>query len=207
MRKWHLIIVMTIAFLLQDCTKSCSDASYYLYGATGNDLKKYAFLPGSYWIYADSASGAIDSETVLSYSSQNYVVVGNTLPQNGSNCPIYADVSDVRVRSYLNGTFSSYFAYHGQGTIVETKDSAGFPALFNYSYFINGLYGQTLNNYTVLSKTYPRVYENTDTIQGPPVQYVDVYYTDYIGIVKRVERNSMTGVITWKLLRYHLINP
>lgn len=203
-KKWHIVFLIGIAILLQDCKKSCDDGAYYLFGATANDLRKFSFMPGSYWVYTDSASGTIDSLSVYSYFAQTDAVTGS-YPQ--TSCPIYADIANTRVRLFTNGIFSSYFTYYGHGTLVETEDSAGFPAHFDSYYYINGRYIDTLYQYTVLGNTYLQVYKTADTIAGPPTHFVDVYFADYTGVIKRVDRDSINGTKTWELRRSHLINP
>lgn len=183
--------------VLPSCKKPCSQTYFF---PIGNQLKKYSFKPGSYWIYQDSASGTIDSQSVYAYSAQNHVPVGNDWYDGG--CTVFGDAFSMSVASFWNGMIhDSIFWGNNNGT---SANGVVFSSSINPEDFYgyrDGLYTDTLINFAVLGRIFPKAYLSVSS------NHALIYHIDNLGIVKWVFNDTINGQRTWNLLRYHVINP
>ena len=190
-----------IICFLPSCQNPCKNAGGYLF-PIGNQLKKYSFEPGSYWIYQDSASGIIDSQSVYSYSAQNHISTGSQYGADGATCEVYGDVFNMSVASFWNGiphdTISYGDGYSGVEVLVSQSNA---PQAAEFGYSAVGSNTDTLTNFSVSGQTFPKVY-----LSGSG-NYPLIYHVDYVGVVKWVFNDTINGQKTWNLLRYHVINP
>jgi hypothetical protein len=171
-----------------------------------NELKKYSFKQNSYWIYWDSTSGAIDSQIVTSYTTKSRVSYGTAYTGNGGQCEEYGDVFSMHIASYLNGIYNKTLFFSSVCSGISFGDSAN-PTSFTY--LMDGYFGDTLINYSILGHNYEKVYRH-ETIYplsqtGP--SRVDIYVVENVGIVKKTEQDTINGTKTWNLLRFHTIHP
>ena len=192
--------------VLPSCKKPCSQTYFF---PIGNQLKKYSFEPGSYWIYQDSASGTIDSQSVYAYSAQNHVPVGNDWYDGG--CTVFGDAFSMSVASFWNGMIHDSIFWgnnngYSAGEVVVSYSTNLQPQCY-YEYYAIGLYTdtltKTLNNFTVSGRTFPKVYLSVSDVNNHAL----MYHIDNIGVVKWVFNDTINGQRTWNLLRYHVINP
>ncbi len=191
-----------IICFLPSCKGPCKNAGGYLV-QVGNQLKKYSFKPGSYWIYQDSASGTVDSQSVYYYSAQNHVSIGGEW-SDGIDCTVYGDAFSMSVASFWNGVpHDSIFIGNNNGTDGGTIVVSYSPDLLNIyaAYSATDYMTDTLTNFTVSGQTFPKVYLSS------PGYYPLVYRVDNVGVVKWVFNDTINGQHTWNLLRYHVINP
>jgi hypothetical protein len=185
---------------------SCNDckgvnAGYLI--PIGSQLKKYSFEPGSYWVYQDSVSGTIDSQSVYYYTAQNHFQIDAAYGTNGvQDCPIYGDVFSMSAASFWNGIphDSIFWSNNNHGyTANAINISYTIGQQYYYGFDINGI--DTLTNFSVSGHTYSQVHLNNSYPNAL------IYQVDNVGIIKYVFNDTINGQHTWNLLRYHVINP
>ena len=196
-------LMIGIICFLPSCLNPCKHTGGYLL-QVGSQLKKCSFKPGSYWIYQDSVSGIIDSQSVYYYSAQNDVSIGDEW-NDGVDCTVYGDAFSMSVASFWNGvSHDSIFwgnenGHSGPEIIISYSSN---PQQAVYAYSSDGYYlTDTLTNFIVSGQTFPKVYLSS------PGSYPLVYRVDNVGVVKWVFNDTINGQHTWNLLRYHVINP
>ena len=196
-------LLAAIVCTVQSCNRDCSNTGSHYHPPFASQLNKYSFMPGSFWIYQDSASGLIDSQSVYFYNLQTHYGVGQTYLGNGADCVEYGDVFSMSVASFWNGAphdsiwFSNNISYImiGYSSPTTRNNQYAYPAL-------SGDRGTTITNFQVLGQTFPSVYKvQSDFFSGL------MYHVDNVGVVKWVFNDTINGQHTWNLVRYHVINP
>jgi hypothetical protein len=200
-----LILMIGIIYFVPSCANPCKDPWWYRW-PIANQLKKYSFEPGSYWIYQDSASGTIDSQSVYYYSAQSHTVIGDDYSGNGGWCNEYGDVFKMSIASVWNGIPHDSITFNivngGGGPQISVSYSPPNTLYSVYSY--SALQGQmvdTLTNFYVLGQTFAKVYRELSYYNSL------MYHVDNVGVIKWVFNDTINGQHTWNLLRYHVINP
>ena len=178
------------------------------------------FKPGSYWIYQDSATGALDTVTVTNYN--NYLFEGEL---SWGKTPAHCEFLEVTMyhsgdqyyRNYWVNT--SYGAAHtpehnavwwnkyGDTDYITTSKCFMYPLIIgNTTYSGNGFFTNEtrVNNVFEQLWGYPAVVEitqNYNMVEGD--QHTRTYWAGHVGVVKYMYVDS--GV-TKTLIDYH-INP
>ena len=186
------------------CTlPSCKDPckGYGGYYSNSNDLKKHSFKIGSYWVYQDSASGILDSQSVFYYNAQNHVEVGYSYGVAGAECTDYSDKFQTSAASFWNGIIhDSIFwgnIYAGDNILISFSTHQE----MYYGYLASDANSTTLTNFSVLGNVFPKVSCSNGGLNSV------IYQADNIGIVKWVFNDTINGQRSWNLLRYHVVNP
>ena len=194
-------LMISISCFTPSCNK-CKDVGGYYPDAS--QLKKYSFKSGSYWVYQDSITGIIDSQSVYYYTVQNNVVLGYTTGANGDiYCPVSTDAFNMSIASFWNGVLHDSVFIGNQNGVSATEVLVNYYGTQPvYGFWIDGNGSQTamLTSLTVSGTTYPTVYRDFSSYNSV------IYHVDNIGVVKWVFNDSISGQHTWNLLRYHVIN-
>jgi len=207
MKNYLLIgLVISMICFVPACKNPCKDPSWY-YPPFQSQLKKYSFEPGSYWVYQDSASGIIDSQTVYYYNAQNHVTVGSGYTGNGGQCDEFGDIFNMGIVSLWNGVVhdsiglgNNILGFTGSDIIIVYGHPTSESDIYRYS-AIGGTGTVTLQNFIVSGQTYPIVYRYISNFNSL------MYHVDNVGAIKWVFNDTINGQRTWNLLRYHVINP
>ena len=196
-------LVIGLICILSSCQNACKGRGGYLI-PIGGQLKKYSFKPGSYWIYQDSASSIIDSQSVYYYTAQNHVSIGTVYGADAVGCTVYGDAFAMSLTSFWNGALhDSIFYGNTNGTSageIFVSYSTN-PSQYYYQFSAVGDLTDTLNNFSVPGTTFPKVYSSNAGHNSV------VYHVDNVGVVKWISNDTINGQHTWNLLRYHVINP
>jgi hypothetical protein len=197
-------LMIGFACLLQYCAQPCKSGSNYY--PLSDQLKKYSFAAGSYWIYQDSASGIIDSQSVYKYSIQNHVFASTSPLGNGAWCDNYTDVFSMFVTSFWNGALHDSICFGNGINGINADDiqvsfsSTSQANIYDFSTY-SGNHAATLNNFSVLGQTFPIVYRDNSIFNS------QIYHADNVGVVRWVFNDTINGQYTWNLMRYHVITP
>ncbi len=169
---------------------------------------------GSYFVYADSATGATDSfycnkynhNTVTEITSwhawEDYELENYDLESaNGGYMYYFARESTLTVSFTLGSdTGSGYCLYtpflQGQSSMPVSQDRIGTAYAYQDSLAVNGLMYYSVYHYT--NKSFSRSSSTPDTI------YSGSYYSIPSGMIKYTV-NSKRGYHAWQLLRSHIV--
>lgn len=219
----YLLFAIICVTAFQGCKKDKNAEPEKGFSAQVNpDLYAYAyFKPGTYWVYQDSISGAIDSVYVTFANKGTYT--------NGD-----AEVAQGLYRGTFNwftcNAISSYDHYKYQNWMDQSSEVNGSPPTVNRERFImpgsGNKNGQTIHIATILPgqhlTSYPdyiyyTFFYNNYIVFGNLVSSVqkwlnkksmiddkqDTYYylAKNVGIIRREQLDSNK---TWNLVRYHI---
>ena len=189
-------LIISVACFTPSCNK-CKDVGGYYPDAS--QLKKYSFKRGSYWVYQDSITGIIDSQSVYDYTAQNNVVLGYTTGANADIfCPVSTDAFNLSIASFWNMVLHDSIFFSTEGDVYVSESDNPYNQ-FHLS--TEASYNHLIVNFTVSGHTYPKVYLSTSYVNS------QMFFVDSIGVVKWVFNDTINGQHTWSLLRYHVINP
>lgn len=165
---------------------------------------QYTFRPGSYWVYEDSSSGAIDSLVVYSYDAHPHTVLQHFNEDGG--CNVYGDLSDMHCYRYENGTYLSLVSHEFSSFYDQISDTA---TRYSFTTRIEGPGVDTLHNVIVAGLVYPFMIHYTDSFQNVNIPFqrsYETYSVPYVGIV-RMRQATDTSAHDWMLIRNHTISP
>lgn len=175
-----------------------------------NTLKQYFGFPeGSYWIYEDSLTTAVDSSVYTNY------LLDENVGHNFGNCTL----ERMRVQLYrsfyditLNGstetfcdTFDETFFFGPQPvffrSMVESSSNPGVLDEIDPGTEGNGIVYVALHStYTVRGTEYPDVREYRITQSLGDAWFAQVYFAPGVGMVKQVTEDGRI----WELVRYQV---
>lgn len=191
-----LCMMITAGLYLSSCRNPCDGDFWYFYPIS-SDLRQQSFKPGTYWVYQDSISGTIDSQSVSYYHAETHAEIGR-YDRDSEHCIEYGDLFKMRVASYWNGTAHDSSLFYNEGAVILGR---GCTIRYVGEKFAHYQYPtDTLTNFQVSGQVFPRVY----LLHGDTYR---VYSVDNIGVVKWVFDDTINGQHTWDLLRYHVVNP
>ncbi|MBS1683379.1 MAG: hypothetical protein JSS76_01400 [Bacteroidetes bacterium] len=210
------ILVICSCFLMLAGISACNrcNAPHYYVCQSGSKLNKYYFNQGSYWIYRDSISGEIDSQFVLTASRHDHAEVGSMYTYTGSQCPTYGDEFTMTVRSSYGGTgyAQTYTISNNSECCYCIYSSPTIRAQYGkamYTYTMSGVNADTIYGFVVSGNPFAVTYRSRSDGQdvlGNDLRS-EIYYTDSIGVVKHIDRDTAFGTHVWELQSYHVINP
>lgn len=204
MKIFFVSLIFGLICLLSSCAKQCQTGQYN--ASASNPIKSYFFKPGSYWVYQDSASGIIDSQSVYNYYARYDIIVGEYYSGNGGTCNDYGDAFYMYTASFWNGVahdsigFSNAFIGLG-GFNIQISFSSITSENDIYSFSSLGNQNTTLTNFSVGGQIFPTVYRDNSIFNS------QIYHVQNVGVVKWVFNDTINGQRTWNLLRYHVVNP
>ena len=194
-----IITIISIVFIASDCKKEEKPTVYM-----PQEFKDYVDFPvGSYWIYEDSISGAIDS--VYIYNIKNEIV-------NSSHChfkwedliqKLYSNNSVVNTNHILAITdnpltyklIGKYFFIYKNDMLINFESSG--IKYINYYDSLN------INN---------KYYYNINCFYQYSSSNINCWTKD-VGVIRKViktlkvtDTSSIDTNIVWKLKRYHINN-
>jgi len=169
------------------------------------EVKDFIMFPeGSYWVYQDSVSGAIDSHHLHSfilYERDNnrdyyYEIFNQNLSRSFYNDTIYgggannAEIGDVIVSKYHEISAQPYrdFLFFSPSEIGDI-----------YSGEIE--FSSAINDFTMNSKQYSDIKIFNSLAQKHPIQTKKIYFAKDVGIIKRVEYSGKV----WELTDYQIV--
>lgn len=198
---------MLIASILMSATlTSCYNCDKtYPYNDRYRYLQEhYTFLPGSYWIYRDSAFGTIDSVVVASYNAYPHAVFQHFNEDGG--CNVYGDETDMSCSRYENGIYRSVVSHQLRSYYDEISDTA---TRSSFTTRIEGVGVDTLQNVALAGQIYPLVIHYIDSFQNvniPFHRFYETYAAPYTGVI-RMRQITDSSTHDWVLIRQHTISP
>lgn len=188
--------MIAVALSMSCCRNPCKDNWWYFF-PIAEDLKKQSFKPGTYWIYQDSATGTIDSQSVFYYAAESHAAVDH-YDRDSEHCIEYGDIFSMKIASCWNGIPHDTISSSNIGPVINFSE-------YHIRYVGDRAYNMnvptdTLTNFHVSGFAFPKVY----LAYGSNYQ---AYSVDNVGVVRWVFDDTVVGRHTWNLLRYYAINP
>lgn len=225
MKTLAVAISFIIVVALSSCKNPCK--GYVSYNKIDPRLRNYIFQAGSYWVYQDSASGAIDSQIVFKFVDK-YVQTDPcqqpvTPPSNPTHecCGPYSyDLLTMSVVAFKDSRMDSLlFTAGNSGLGLESYDQSvstksddlflldpgsppGPDTKYRLFYLgkINALTQNGVNYSDVL--VFQTRYNSQLTLYFTCT--TDLYFCSGYGIIKKIEHTS-SGDVVWTLKRFSLI--
>jgi hypothetical protein len=221
-RMKNYIIAFMFIILVFGTISSCKKGDctgVTTYSTIDTRLSNYFFKVGSFWVYQDSASGLIDSQTVVGYTYALHQLdstptSGGGSPSHSYCGPFYFDILSMIVIDFKNGmTDSILCSSSGEGISIESlnPNSDLGEDIFNLNSADPGtrlLYlgsistffqnATNFNNVQVFQSQYSPLYSYYFTCN------TDLYFCSGFGIIKKIEHTS-GGDRVWQLKRFHLL--
>jgi hypothetical protein len=207
------IAIITISFLI-GCRKDKSVDPTNTSHLIPQELKDYGlFKTGTYWIYQDSISGAIDSEWVWQ-SDWGIDTLDKDNPYGLE--PGTYELFQIKTTSsffkveYYYGCNSSWTSYSGTPLFRQKLDSTSIFETICLDYpFTVGKRKYWQNDTMEIAGYYSQLYNFNEVVKilqfnNPTEDHfiTDFYYANKFGIIRKeiFERNEI-----WKLIRYNII--
>jgi hypothetical protein len=187
-----LIIIATFFILYTTgCFKKTTD---YM----PQEFKDYVIYPeGSYWIYEDSISGAIDSVALL--SQDIYIAKEN-------NVYYYETADQSFFSSYQNSVYRTYIEIRSEIYFYffrHLKYNGPYILIYPFGHW-GGLKYDFVKIMEVNNVDFNNVHVFNRQEQG--IDNNIFYFTRNIGIIKRKVITTNNDTIIWELKKYHINN-
>jgi hypothetical protein len=218
MKKWftiHSIPLLVGLTLVISCKEQPDPPTYYI---PEGYMPYISFLPGSYWVYEDSVSGALDSVVVVDYKLETtpFEIEDEILNYNQSLfVQTYSHFS-----SKLINTQTIQNCVHPDGiqTCYETSrylasaGDVGFTDILSYPFkqgiifsgpsSVESIFSSWVSDSVTFNHVVVSLCPEDPIFDGGSSRY---FIAEGIGII-RIEGNPPTGVHrVWKMLRYHAV--
>jgi hypothetical protein len=205
-----LLFFLLVPFLFKcSCQKDKVYPTYYI----DQEFKDYCVFPvGSYWVYEDSASKAIDSISVF-LSEISIMKKNNKQSYNSENFTLKT------ARTYTNDTtfaFGYHYSFQGdcyvlnEGVIFNytRTDFAKFFSIKDTGYVLNSSECSILKHESNLdsiiinaNKYYNiKVFTNIFFPNPPYAEENRIFHSRKVGVIRRELHNGQV----WNLIRYHI---
>lgn len=226
------LIILIILFCIscknknKDCKKDGSCPPEYYRIRIGEEPKSYLWsLPGSYWIYKNSQTGELDTQTCTGFQFESVTVKG--IFDYSKHITIeYDRIKRTIWSSYNKWTYvdktrdnSPDDEQFNNGRTILDRTAAGPGVIIPFFYpFENGLiYGNGASNTTcqgmdntmaIQGKTYTNVAKfdiDLDQIDEKNCQYIPVttyFWAKEVGLIKKTIKNCN---YSWELIEYNII--
>lgn len=213
----YLVCLFAIPLIISGCKKKPVNR-------VDPDLKAaFSYKPGTYWIYKDSLTGAIDSFVITTNDDNFSTNNDRTLETIGMNMAEYIVSSP-----YLDTSLWKYSIVSNQISLTwdQTSSVPHIDQVIQYNPFTyypftvgvlpNAIYSigiatNVFSTYTVGSSTYSNVEELNDTLRKDAWSFYH-YYNDWfyltadVGIIKMRLYHPQDSINRiWQLQRWHIV--
>ena len=211
--KFALLFLPLIIILLGCNKEKRVPIEYTTHYVDSTLLAEYLFNSGSFWIYEDQTTNS-DSVFVIGVEHD---VIDIPCPHGcpGGKVDRYEYYNMVMNSFYQTGTFNLYFMFgsvrlNGGGEYGQN----GQPVLSYYANIGDEFNGATVaakyDSLLVLDKYYYNVTKMSISVENQYQQEfeydTDLYFAPDIGLIKNEVYDTVSGVKTWNLVRYHIEN-
>jgi hypothetical protein len=164
MKTIRLSCLILAVLLLSACRKKT--VTVYVVG----DNTKYAFnfKVGTYWVYTDSLSGAVDSFFVTS----NADATDKYLDNNGSGYTMESITMNVSEKSLGSNTVTQYWKYIYQGNTINVFDSGAGIQTTEYVPLVNFPFESTISSSSTAPHSLLPSYADSGTVNASLYEYV-----------------------------------
>jgi hypothetical protein len=195
------ILLLLIFLIFSGCNKNKAHDEYI-----PDQLKQYSvFQMGSYWVFKNESTGAIDSSYLLKPPVYLYDDPVNDPPQNlNETCEIYYGGTfllsswvspDQYLVNFKNG-YGGFCLYSNFKPGYTVGDYAG--GLFKNLGFLDSLVINDQTFHQVMKTQYQSLTFDLDTITQT------YYLAESVGIIRVQLRKNQIDT-TWSLVRYHVV--
>ena len=169
------------------------------------DVKaNFSYQPGTYWIYRDTVSGAMDSLYVRANIRQDI---------KNANVPVESIIMYLTQYNLAVPTDTIPLRYSLSQSYLDTYLGTTVPYPFKVGPINTGGYGGTVlnvyGNYTVNGQTFANVAEVSHALIPSPYFLNDTFYIcASAGIIKNITSQQIDTIVTnrvWELQRYHIV--
>ncbi|NVO03653.1 MAG: hypothetical protein HXX09_13235 [Bacteroidetes bacterium] len=170
------------------------------------EFKDYVIFPiGSYWIYQDSISGAIDSTNLQSRTST--MLDDNNFPyiceyiieQVYHSYNNYTNHNSGKINDYISNYSenNSYVYLQSDPIFISNVDIGVSSGNLKYEKFYNSLF---IKNTTFKDV---KVFSSNESIGN--IEFLRTYYSRFVGLIKlEYKEISSNNLKVWELKKYHI---
>lgn len=199
-----LLMVLFISMIVCSCSKEEEDT--YFHHKISTNLYPLMFIQGSTWIYKNAGTSLFDT-VVLTSVEIDTIVYGPSGPGQGS-----PGEEQVYVLVYNSSQFGVYSRTLREDFICRGWMVGGEPIGVEYlsshkvgDLIMNVEIADIYNTYIVNGISYSNVVlmdvQNDGSFPGD----MNLYYVDYVGIVKKEIKENDSIIETWELLEYNVV--
>jgi hypothetical protein len=213
MMKIITLIILSIFFLSCNKNKGNLDqtiSSEVTYRYLNEEINPYKFKLGSYWIFENDTTGALDSIAVLYIENDFYW----STPALNGNAGTKTEYYKINLKSfYANKSFNDFLTHN-----FIKRNGGGEYGTFGQPIFIaNSAIGTVFNGMEIMPKISAlpisgHIFNAVDVVKINASNQIQVeftndtylYYSDSIGLIKKVTYLANT-IDSWSLKRCHVI--
>ncbi len=213
MKKTHLIFIVISSLSVMFCNKNEEKSltpSEIKIEYLQQSITPYKFKTGSYWVYENDTSGILDSVIVLNTENDFYWSVPQVHGKNG----IKSEYFKINLQSLLtNIIYNDYLTYNfikrnGGGEY----GNKGQPIFVTNSSIGYGFSGMVINskfpNIIIKNHNFSNVVVSKITsVNQYQIEFTNdtyLYYSDSIGLVKKITQINSSNIDSWSLKRWNI---
>jgi hypothetical protein len=203
----HRFYLLGLFVILISACKESDIPSSTNYTYIPEELKtQFVFEKGSYWIYEDN-NGNIDSVIIIE-SDSGFTSI---CPDNG--CPLREYIKLV----FQNVTKNEHFNYYFIDQVIKYNGGGNWGQEGQPIYIWNWEIGENSNGLTLIAsydsiEILDNMFYNIDVMEVTAkdqfqVEFefnTDLYFSPYIGVIRRVIHDTINGTETWDLKNYNI---
>lgn len=188
------------------CSACKKEEDSYFYHKISESLYPLLFNEGSYWIYNNTDTSLFDT-VVLTSVEIDTVVYGPSGPGQGS-----PGEEQVYVLFYTSSQFGAYKRTLREDYISRSWMGGGEPIGVEYlsshkigDEFMGAEIADIYDSYAVNGESYDKVVKMDVTNYGGNFPGdMNIYYVDYVGIIKKAITKDDDSIETWELLEHNV---
>lgn len=196
--RYYLIIFMMIAAL-----SSCSDDEFgggSSFASINENLYPLLFDVGSYWIYKNKDNDNTDTVKLVNTKIDTlYINTGNGFSQH----------LEIHILDYVSTFYGNFSDTYKGYVIMRGVNSSCFIYLSSFKIGDSSLNARIANIHDSLiinGATYIQVVEMEISEDGYNlINDMRIFYSDSVGIVKKILFDNMTDSVTWELVDYEAV--
>jgi hypothetical protein len=224
-----ILIVIISTLFLPSCKKTCQEKGNCppeFYNFTLGEAKDYLWAEkGSFWIYKNTKTGELDTQTCVGYKVDVFSNKGTydysqhvTVQYEKLNSTIYTSKYKRNIYQYTNSVTANSHTLFQERVILTRETHGGLANCFYYP-IDSGYYAGTashtcrfsslVDTLVLQGKTFYNVltyYVSSDNTWGDNPPYTDpgvsYFWCKGIGIIKKVDEDKTEA---WELLEYNIV--